>query len=80
MPVFLQALLQSKFGQFIVKWIGLPLAKKLLTDLWNWTVKKYGEWKIRREIRRKLKEDLKRMGDARTSDEIRDAHINRDHF
>lgn len=62
----------NKFIEALVKYIGIPLFKKLL----EWVADKFKEYKRKQEIKAEQKRKTKAIDEAKTPDDIRSSHRN----
>lgn len=62
----------SKFWEFLIKYLGIPL----LTKLGEWIISEFKKWKKLQDIKREQKNREKAIEDAKTPEDIRTAHRN----
>jgi hypothetical protein len=66
----------EKFFKLLSKFILLPLLEKL----GQWILKEYKQHKRNKEIKEQIKQDVKAMEDAKTKEQIMDAHRRNTNF
>ena len=62
----------QKILQYILKFLLVPLLKEVGGAI----VSKVKEWREQEKIKQRIKEEMKKVENAKTPEEIRDAHRN----